>query len=508
MNIFKNQCMCGIEFKQRKNLYAHMRKLHNIEPFQQQIKAENYICDFCGRKFVCQSSIIRHLRRTHSDSNNKLIGVNKKANLTCPHGKCSINFRTYEVLREHLAKKHDFQLEFEELSFSSIEDFNQWKDSMQLQTASLYTQSTSGRNLRIELGRRLYYNCHRSNVYKQRGNNVRAIKSLGSNKIGKACPSRLEVTYTLYAEQMIIKVKFWKTHCGHTNQVERLPLNRQMKCSIAEKLKNGYSFKQVFQWIRDTRNQDGVSERLQLVTEKDLYNIIREYNIENVKNKRTTKNNYNYKVDKNNISMISDPKNIISEVIDIEYQPSTSISDNNISLLIDNKNDITYSIDYSKNNISTTNASKHNIPTTSDSKNNISCAKSNSKNNISCAKSNSKNNITCAKSNSKNNISCAESNIKNNIFRTKISKSSTFTTTDSKNNILCAESNIKNNIFRTKASKSNISTISNSKNDIISTKSNSESNVNIISNELVCKAEFIPKAEKVTYDDQDSVHEE
>ncbi|XP_045781491.1 uncharacterized protein LOC123878347 isoform X2 [Maniola jurtina] len=295
MNIFKHQCMCGIEFKQRKNLYAHMRKLHNIEPFQQQIKVENYICDFCGRKFACQSSIIRHLRRNHSDSNNKLIGVNKKTSLRCPYGKCSLNFRTYEVLREHLAKKHNFQIEFEELSFSSIEDFDQWKDRMQLQTASLYTQSTAGRNLRIELGRRLYYNCHRSNVYKQRGNNIRAIKSLGSNKIGKACPSRLEVTYTLYAEQMIVKVKFWKTHCGHTNQVERLPLNRQMKCSIAEKLRNGFSFKQIFQWVRDNRHEDDVPERLQLLREKDLYNIIREFNIEPVKKKRTT-NNYNYKV--------------------------------------------------------------------------------------------------------------------------------------------------------------------------------------------------------------------
>lgn len=117
----KSKCVCGMEFKQKKNLYAHMRKQHNIEPLQPTIIERNFECDFCGSKFCSQSTIIRHIRKFHTDKNNKLIGSNKKISLACPYGECREYFRNYEVLRKHLAEKHDFCVEYEDLTFDSME---------------------------------------------------------------------------------------------------------------------------------------------------------------------------------------------------------------------------------------------------------------------------------------------------------------------------------------------------------------------------------------------------
>jgi len=60
-----------------------------------------------------------------------------------------------------------------------------------------------------------YYFCHRSLNYRKLGNNLRLIKSMESNKIGKTCPSKLETIILGTNEVASVQVKYWKTHCGH-----------------------------------------------------------------------------------------------------------------------------------------------------------------------------------------------------------------------------------------------------------------------------------------------------
>jgi len=119
------------------------------------------------------------------------------------------------------------------LCFQFFKDFEQWKDQMQQKTLSFYTQDTAGKLLKTGVTR-IFYNCHRSYCYKNKGKNQRAMKSIGTNKIGKACPSRLEVTVSTEINgESIVCVKYWKTHCGHTEQIGRIALNRDIRLKIA-----------------------------------------------------------------------------------------------------------------------------------------------------------------------------------------------------------------------------------------------------------------------------------
>lgn len=63
---------------------------------------------------------------------------------------------------------------------------------------------------------------------------MRALKHIGSVKIGKACPSRMEVTLEPNGEQTTtVHVKFWKTHHGHNAELGRVPLNKGSRAEIA-----------------------------------------------------------------------------------------------------------------------------------------------------------------------------------------------------------------------------------------------------------------------------------
>jgi len=58
---------------------------------------------------------------------------------------------------------------------------------------------------------KMYYYCHRSHKYRQKGRCIQNNKSIKSSKIGKVCPSLIEVLQN----NDTVSVKYWKTHCGH-----------------------------------------------------------------------------------------------------------------------------------------------------------------------------------------------------------------------------------------------------------------------------------------------------
>lgn len=98
---------------------------------------------------------------------------------------------------------------------------------------SWYSQETGLRSLNGNIQKK-YFNCHRSYKYEPSGKNIRALKHLGSNKIGKACPSRMEVTVEVNGEQITnVHVKFWKTHHGHTAELGHVPLDKVSRAEIA-----------------------------------------------------------------------------------------------------------------------------------------------------------------------------------------------------------------------------------------------------------------------------------
>lgn len=66
---------------------------------------------------------------------------------------------------------------------------------------------------------------------------------MGTKKIGRACPSRMEVTFINTDSSSsnenslaVIKVKFYRTHFGHTFQLGHMTLDKQSRAEIAGKI--------------------------------------------------------------------------------------------------------------------------------------------------------------------------------------------------------------------------------------------------------------------------------
>lgn len=113
-------------------------------------------------------------------------------------------------------------------------DFHIWKNKIQTENLSFYSLDTGTKQLVGGTIYKQFYDCHRSYKYKPKGDHQRALKSMGSNKSGKACPSRMEVTIIGNMEEpKSIKVKFWKTHIGHIQDLGRLFLDKETRTIIA-----------------------------------------------------------------------------------------------------------------------------------------------------------------------------------------------------------------------------------------------------------------------------------
>ena len=54
---------------------------------------------------------------------------------------------------------------------------------------------------------------------------------MGSNKIDRACPSLLKVTISKFDGK--VSTLFWKTHCGHTQEIGRIRLDDETRTIIA-----------------------------------------------------------------------------------------------------------------------------------------------------------------------------------------------------------------------------------------------------------------------------------
>lgn len=86
----------------------------------------------------------------------------------------------------------------------------------------------------------IYYYCNRSGKRRlvAADQRVRKIKSQGSRKIDFACTSAI----TARTVPEGIKVKYYKTHYGHDNKIDHIPLPETTKSSIASQLMQGKNF--------------------------------------------------------------------------------------------------------------------------------------------------------------------------------------------------------------------------------------------------------------------------
>lgn len=222
-----NKCyMCFKSFRQKKNMYAHIRKIHSTQP--------------------------------------KIEG-----GILCPL--CKMHALRQEHLRNHLETLHDIRIEKEERLFNTINEFLAWKEFVERDTLSLYVSKSSAKLL-ANNQQKTYYKCHRSGNYValKKENRKKRLKVQGSNKIGATCPAAMEVTENVHG----VNVVFWKTHVGHVNDLKHLTLSKEDRAKLEECLNNGVSCDRVLEKIqKESEKMPNILSRLSLVSKQDLRNI-------------------------------------------------------------------------------------------------------------------------------------------------------------------------------------------------------------------------------------------
>ncbi|XP_047108757.1 uncharacterized protein LOC124777406 [Schistocerca piceifrons] len=258
---------CSSEFKMRKNLYVHMRKVHELDIHVSKKGKGSELCPQCGIAFMRCSSLKRHQITVHGM---KSVENSRKCRIICPQ--CSLSFLTYDTLRTHIQENHDVSFECQEIEFGCLADFEEWKISYEKVNHVRYVMNCSEQE-RLEKRVR-YYHCHRSFNFNSKGTGARCVKSMGTNKIGSTCPSNMQVTIT----EDKCCLKFFPKHMGHTQDVGRTFLHGNERAELAGRLSQGVPVGRALQDVRSAPIAASV-ERIYLLEKKDLHNIKRDFDI-------------------------------------------------------------------------------------------------------------------------------------------------------------------------------------------------------------------------------------
>ncbi|XP_063925684.1 uncharacterized protein LOC135139399 isoform X2 [Zophobas morio] len=173
-----------------------------------------------------------------------------------------------QELDDHFNNDHQIVLHTSHHHFSSLKQFNLWKEAIENETKACFVKY-SGAKVLVNSQQSISYVCHRSGTYTSKSKGLRLLKSQGSNKINGFCPARIKV---ITFDDGSCEVVFCETHVGHENDLNHLFLNSSEKERLAAKIAQDVSFCTILKEVHDSQ-QDLQSERLCLLKRKDLHNI-------------------------------------------------------------------------------------------------------------------------------------------------------------------------------------------------------------------------------------------
>lgn len=163
------------------------------------------------------------------------------------------------------------------LVFENIwKPFNLWKSENKHKTKSCYIKHCGSIDNDHSSKTFIYYKCNRNGNYISKG--LRHLKTQGSNKINRYCPSRIDATICKLSKKCT--VKFITNHTGPDNDLGHLPLYKDVRDNIASKMSQNIPFEHILDEIRDNISNNSL-ERIHLLTKKDLHNIQTSYNLNN-----------------------------------------------------------------------------------------------------------------------------------------------------------------------------------------------------------------------------------
>lgn len=99
-------------------------------------------------------------------------------------------------------------------TFTNVDEFQAWQKQEEKSTRSLYVQHSASRM--HELNRKIYYNCNRSEFFKNRGSHLRSLKVQGSSKSGHVCTAHLTLSEDTVTGK--VTVSYCKHHTNHEQE--------------------------------------------------------------------------------------------------------------------------------------------------------------------------------------------------------------------------------------------------------------------------------------------------
>lgn len=198
---------------------------------------------------------------------------------------CEFTCSSRLIARAHYEKIHQVKLDFEQIQFESMEEFELWRTEMQRTFVTQFVQQSTGKTSNGSFKR---FVCHRSGIYKDLSKyqpRKRQLKNSGSKKIQGFCPA--EIILKIQADKCL--VQFQRTHVGHTiaseEEMRHIYLDKEFKKTIASKLLEGTSKSELLETYHVPEKLD----RLHKLKSRDIWNIIQNLRISNGKSVSSSK---------------------------------------------------------------------------------------------------------------------------------------------------------------------------------------------------------------------------
>ena len=177
----------------------------------------------------------------------------------------------------HLQEEHQIEISLQNLKFTNLEDFNEWKAKEEQLSKAYYVQHTASKVYGDNTHWYLY--CNRSGIGRSQSEGKRITKSQGSCKIGKTCCSFIKVSQNMPSGK--VNVQYCSTHISHSAELAHLPIPSDTRKLIAAKLHEGVSIEKILDSVRDTLSNGQIGCE-QIVSRQDICNIQRQLNIDSI----------------------------------------------------------------------------------------------------------------------------------------------------------------------------------------------------------------------------------
>ncbi|XP_066278410.1 pneumococcal serine-rich repeat protein-like [Branchiostoma lanceolatum] len=168
-------------------------------------------CHVCNKEFCSSQSMLRHLRVLHGVETGPFPSK-------CAVPGCSASYRCVRELVMHYSADHQANVEVEDLTFDSVDQFMTWKRQEEAVTGAKFPKST-GSSKSSKTHQYLYFSCHRNGSSKPHvkpevlAKPRKRRKPRGSIKLNSVCLARMSAKIAADGE---VTVRYVMTHTNHT----------------------------------------------------------------------------------------------------------------------------------------------------------------------------------------------------------------------------------------------------------------------------------------------------